>query len=358
MTTPEELEQQIAELKAENNKLRIRINDYDSSWKATRKKLEGPSLKKMLATRYNTIDSIAGKQEFSNHPLLNIPQKLRIYEFAASHGIQTPKIYKSYLHLNEVDLDELPDKFVLKSDGGASSEGVLPLRRIGKDSYQRVDGHKTFTGEEVIDFFRQAQKKGTAYGVFFAEELLEQTDGNPIPDDIKIYTMFDAVSHVHLRRVDEHGSVGRSRSRYLSADKEDLGDINPLHAIDSSVPIPDNFDELCEIALHLTRAIGLSFVRIDLYNTTRGIVLGEITRGPGPASMYIAPFDAEVGKKWLIAEARQTLEYQAGRPVGNLWGDQEYLNLYPAHSEYARQNRLLKKISCSDWCKAPGYHSL
>ena len=48
------------------------------------------------------------------------------------------------------------------------------------------------------------------------------------------------------------------------------------------------------------------FLRVDLYDTSRGIVFGEFTPGPGPRSGFNAEWEARLAKRWL--EAAKTRE--------------------------------------------------
>jgi hypothetical protein len=58
-------------------------------------------------------------------------RKLWVHAFATSHGIPVPTIYALGERPEDIRLGNLPEGFVIKSDGGTSSRAVIPLRRVG-----------------------------------------------------------------------------------------------------------------------------------------------------------------------------------------------------------------------------------
>ena len=72
----------------------------------------------------------------------------------------------------------------------------------------------------------------------------------------------------------------------------------------------------------LSAAVPLPFVRVDLYGTTKGIVMGEITLLPGGNQHYIPVQDARLGKMWEEAEMRLQIDLaRNGRPFRNIAGE-------------------------------------
>ncbi len=78
---------------------------------------------------------VAAQDEEKIHPHSRLSLKLRNYELALSHGIEIPRILASWLNPHQIRLDDFPEFFVLKSDGGASGAGVLPLQRVSDDGF-------------------------------------------------------------------------------------------------------------------------------------------------------------------------------------------------------------------------------
>ena len=163
------------------------------------------------------------------------------------------------------------------------------------------------TSAEIVERLSAAASAKRAWGPYFAEELPSQPEGGPIPDDVKIYAAYGRILQVLIRRVTEHGNESSVRYKYVTASGDDLGAITNTRALDATVPIPDTLHEMVEVAEHLSIAVGLPFCRIDLYNTTWGVFLGEITRTPGGAQTYILEHDRWMGEQWLLAQAELEL---------------------------------------------------
>jgi len=299
---------------------RLQLIYHRDTLRRTRARLEGPSFHRELQSLKNFGIAMAQADPGATHPMRQLSHKLRVYDFAASHGVPIPKVFATWQSLSDIDLGILPEAFVLKSDGGAASHGVLPLRRVTAETYMAVDGARTFTSAEVVERFAQAAMAKKTWGAYFAEELLEQPDGGPIPDDVKVYVAYGRVLQILLRRVTEHGAESAVTYKYVTAAGEDLGAVTNTRALDATIPVPDTLPDMVHAAKHLSMAIGLPFCRVDLYNTTRGVVLGEVTRTPGGPQTYVLAHDRWMGEQWLLARADLELDIQRGRSCGMLYG--------------------------------------
>ncbi|ANS79302.1 hypothetical protein SGUI_1906 [Serinicoccus hydrothermalis] len=291
-----------------------------------------------------------------HHPLRHLPFKLRNYRLAASHGIPVPRVLGVWPDAAQIDLDALPDDVVLKSDGGAGSHGVLPLRRVADGSYETIDGVRQLTSEEVRGHFVDRAARGRISGPFFAEEVLRQPGGGPIPDDVKINVSYGEVQHVMLRRVARHGHLRSMGFRYVDAEGADLGAVMIGRDSDESIPPPEDLDEMVRIAGHLSRAVGLPFVRVDLYGTERGVVLGELTRTPGGRQPFRPHHDEKMGLGWEAGASRLELDLMAGRPPGILHGEHPMPDLYPeGHVSRSAEPGPWAPlvVPCERWCGTP-----
>lgn len=328
------------------------LSDYKRTLRGQRRRMEDPSFHKQLQSYKNLISVLGSSDDFQNHPLRGIPHKLKMYEFAASHGIKVPEIFEVWNNASGIILQTLPDEFVLKSDGGSSSRGVIPLRRVSQDCYERIGSGETYTEKEVREEFIEGSRRGLAYGCIFAEEMIHQRgySRSPIPDDIKIYSAYGKTMMVMLRQVSGTGSSAGIARRYLSADGTDLGAVSETALVDDGIVVPENLPDLISVANHLSSAIGIPFCRVDLYSSTRGILFGEITRAPGDTQLYTLEHDRFLGRMWLEAEARLQMDMQRGRPAGSLWGLKRFMNLYPERDAESRIRRVMNFQACRDWC--------
>ena len=343
----DELDAEVARLTEELKTAREKLIDYPETrnqltyhretLRRTRARLEGPSFHRELQSLKNYGIAMAQMDPESTHPMRQLSHKLRVYRFAASHGVATPQVLGIWRSPSQIVLDALPERFVLKADGGAASQGVLPLQRNATDAFTTIDGSRSLDSSEVIDFFEEAATAKQVWGSFFAEEFLEQP-GSPgiIPDDVKIYVAYGRVLQVLLRRVGEHGKEATVTYKYVTEYGDDLGFITTTRPIDPSIPVPETLRHMVDIAQHLSRAIGLPFCRVDLYNTTRGVVLGEVTRTPGGAQTYQLEHDRWMGEEWLLARAELEMDILKGRPAKALFGAKTLTNADDAANHTVR----------------------
>lgn len=286
------------------------------------------------------------------HPYRQLKCKLRNYRFAVSHGVGVPKVLGAWSSLHQIELDPLPDEFALKSDFGSNGRGVMLLRRTGRDAFLVVNEGRTVTFQEIVAHFAEHERAGRVAGPYFAEELLARQDGL-LPVDVKIYAFYGGLGQVLLRRVSEVGDAIETRYKFLGSAGEDLGDVAPEFKRDATIPTPDTFPEMLEVARHLSRALGVPFCRIDLYDTPEGIVLGELTLTPGGPHVYPDDHDAGMGASWRDASLKRDLDLIAGRPFGILHGTVERVNFYPEdHVSHAADPGSwgITEVPCSVWC--------
>lgn len=249
------------------------------------------------------------------HPRRRLLQKLHNYELARSYGIATPTVLGTWARIDDVAWDTLPDRFVLKSNRGYSGRGVFPLERVG-EQLRLVGTDHVVTAGDLAEHFRSTRGLKSPY---FAEQMLPGT-GAVLPDDVKIYAFYGEVADVLLRRVRRPGSVEAVSYRFVDADGADLGQVQENHAHDPDISIPRDLVHMVGAARLLSRAVPVPFVRVDLYQTTEGIVLGELTPLPGSSDSFTQEHDRYLGALYDDAEGRLNLDLARGRPYEVTFG--------------------------------------
>ena len=311
-----------------------------------------PSFRRNLINLRRDVELLRTIDRDVYHPVLQIPRKLRNYRLAASHGIAVPEVLGVWGDLEDLDLSGMPERFVLKSELGAGGHGVFPLRRLDHDRFALIGGGTGHTRESLIEAYRA---KASTFGPWFAEGFLVQRQaGEEIPDDIKIYANYGQATMVLLRRMARHADLGSARYRYVDGHGTDLGpDISPSQKIDPTIPLPEPFDEFIKVAEHLSRAMAVPFIRVDIYDTVDGPVLGELTRAPGGRQRYRRDQDIAMGLAWDEAKWRLDMDVINGRPLRNLHGLHQSRNYYPedhlSHSDDPKGWEVLR-ADCSTWC--------
>lgn len=254
------------------------------------------------------------------HSAWHLSNKLRMYDFARSHGVSTPRVLNRWSRIEDIDLESLPTEFVLKSTGGSTGHGVIPLRRSA-GAYEVVGEGATLSAAAILDRVRDARDRKRTYGTYFAEELLASSASpDSIPDDVKIYCFYGRPGQVLLRRVQSVNDQESVLSKYLDPEGNDLGDVTSSRRLAADITTPDEITKMVEIAAHLSREIGLPFCRVDLYGIDGDVKLGEITRAPGGEQQYTSAHDEMLGSAWLDAQLRLDIDLINGRRPGILFG--------------------------------------
>lgn len=346
-----------AEARTRVQRLTEELRSAEQLARSERLRRRAPSFEALLSA-YSAQHSAALKhRDRSLSPMAQIPYKLRNYSLAQSHGVRTPRISGVWSIPEEVNLSAVTaERIVLKGDGGHSAQGVFPLERVN-DGWRSLDGAIRFNGDvpppEVLGPLSRARAP------FFAEEFLESPSGWAIPEDVKLYCAYGEVLQVYVMRSSSDGSMERETfsSRFFDAHGESFGEIRRGLRYDTGIEAPSQLPELVEAARHLSRAVGLPFIRVDMYATRTGPVLGELTSVPsGGQQSYTQGHDQLMGQAWVDADAALERDLMLGRPFGTLYGDAEYTWMYPeAPDKTSKQypdNWSRRRVRCSEWCAA------
>ena len=271
---------------------------------------------------FTKIFSKYRKNQFE-HRSVRIPvpywaiDKLSVEKFCVENNIPSPRILKKWKEPEELDLDALPDEFVLKPSNLNTSRGVMVLERRG-DTFHDYFAERDLTAAEIKSeqqeiFERVAQDEPHRLKRYhlIAEERL--TDGDGVLDvatDFKFWVFGDEILYIFMKEEGKHEKL-----RFCSYDgnfsplppENDL--TSPLPGSEYIAPMelsPAEKKEMSNLALHVAKLVGSTFVRVDLYHTADGPKLGEIT--PVPASpfngkyfRFTPQFERVIGEKWIQA---------------------------------------------------------
>jgi hypothetical protein len=238
--------------------------------------------------------------------------KTKMSEFAAKLGLRVPKTLAAYDNAEELSFDGLPDRFVIKPTEWWSMRGVMVLVRDGDRFYDRL--HKlSLTAEEIRREQRKHQlewKLNNNLCRTIVEEMIVD-EGGPdlIPFDYKCYTFDGDVRFID--QDDRNGTLPRVAfyyddfcpmpiSRFLEPKFERI-ELGPHR-------VPKCWEAILDAASKLSIALETPFVRVDMYASDQGPVVGELTPTPGPPLHGMWTFqrwyDEELGRAWSRAAAR------------------------------------------------------
>ncbi len=236
------------------------------------------------------------RSRYDRNPMFVVIQdKYRVKEFAQARGVRSSELFHVTDKPETIPFDSLPANCFIKANHGCKWN---ILRKDGEfyhyDDGDDLIGRKNFNErkldrQQVIDFCREwlqttYSKREWAYSqikpVIMVEELLEQYGGGELID----YRCFTFKGHVAAVYVDSATYSINHQKIFVDTEwnefklniKEDVPHVLP--------PKPDNFSEIVSAAQRLAQ--DFDFIRVDLFNTTRGITLGEMSVYPmGGASL-------------------------------------------------------------------------
>ena len=230
-----------------------------------------------------------GLHDFDNpHPVDVICYKLKGIEFAKKHNVKTAEIYGIYNNIDDVNWDNLPKEFVIHPQKGSVSLGVYVLV-----NYYDLMRKKYYKIPELIKEYKSDNR--------YSKELwIEELISNPLPQEFKFYMFNNQIGTItQFERNNKPKLV-----KFWTADwKNENHNVtvlrNKSYMLENRLRKPINPNKLKDIAMRLSKAIKYPFVRIDLFDTLRGVYLNEITPHPSQTVwLFTEELDKRMGKMW------------------------------------------------------------
>ena len=170
---------------------------------------------------------------------------------------------------NEIDFDQLPDQFVLKTTNGGGGDVVICKDKSKFDKGEAVNQLNKGLKKKIYMRYREWPYKNVCPRII-AEKYMNDENG-----ELKDYKFFCFNGDVKCIQVDYDRFVEHHRNMY-DADWNLL----PFTIMyppkkDFVIEKPQNFDKMIEIAKSLSKEF--PHVRVDLYNISGNIYFGELT---------------------------------------------------------------------------------
>lgn len=201
----------------------------------------------------------------------------------------------TWSRFEEIDFDMLPNKFVLKTNNGGGSSGVIICKDKTlldkKTAKQKLDNSLK---QNIYQFLREWPYKDVEPKIL-AEELLEDFGPHGLMD----YKVFCCEGEPRMVKVNYDVATDYHVSWY-DLDWNKIEGTTIFDPIDNSVDIarPALLDELLDKSRILSK--GTHFLRVDFYCVNGGLRFGELTFFPGSGFEPFEPdtFDIEIGQ-WI-----------------------------------------------------------
>lgn len=217
--------------------------------------------------------------------------KIRVRDFYGKMGYNQylPKIYGSWMRPEEIDFNELPDAFALKTNHGCGNHYICKNRC-------------ELNIEKAIITINRALK--TKYGlaemqyksidpIVYCEEYID--DGSEdLPNDYKFMSVDGEVKCILVVTERRDGAY---KLMTYSKGWEELDYVKPYYISRKKIEKPKNLTLMINIAEHISEMF--EFVRVDFYDLGNKIYLGELTFTPqgGIMSYFTNQAIREMGRK-------------------------------------------------------------
>ena len=225
--------------------------------------------------------------------------KYRVREYIRQKGLEEHlvSLYAAYDRAEDIDLDALPDKFILKTTNG-SGTNILCRDKSKLNKEELVAAVEGFLKQSSSSAGREWPYAHVVPKII-VEQLLEDPDSvDGSVNDYKFLCFNGKPEYVVL-------DVGRfthhTRNIYDTSWK-DLHITSDCPCSDQVFDKPDTLDEMLKVAQVLCE--DFPAVRVDLYSVQGKVYFGELTFFPWSGYVQYTPdaFDFEMGKKFVLPD--------------------------------------------------------
>ena len=241
------------------------------------------------------------KLNYKNPLMPRCSDKYMVREYVRSKGLGhiLTDLYDVFECPEDIRLDQLPEKFVLKLSNGSGTnllctdKSQLAESEVIREFQKFVFKVKANLGREWP--YMEAKPR------IIAEQLLEdEAHINNAVNDYKIFC-YDGKPEYIICISDRYSD----RCNHLVYDTEwnKIRVASEGARLDEDAPKPENLQEMLEVAAKLSE--DFPFTRIDLYSLENRIYFGEITFYPWSGYMEFEPeeFDYVLGEKFTLRKS-------------------------------------------------------
>lgn len=255
------------------------------------------------------------RMRHDRNPLFVVIQdKYAVKEYAQQRGVRSAEQYFVTDRPETIPFDELPDNCFIKANHGCKWNIYCKNREFfyysdGEDLIGRKNFSKhKLTREQVIEYCNDWLKTVYSHSEWayihippkiMVEEVLEQYGGGELID-YRCFTFHGVVKAVYVDSATY--SVNHQKifvdANWKEFPLKNLSEVEP-HVLPE---MPEHFKEIISSAERLAK--DFDFVRVDLYDTTRGVTLGEMSLyHNGGTTLQPTPdkdFNKWLGDQWAL----------------------------------------------------------
>lgn len=241
------------------------------------------------------------KLNYKNPVMPQCSDKYMVREYVKDKGLGhiLTELHDVFERPEDIRLDSLPDKFVMKLSNGSGTNLLC------KDKSKLVESDVIREFQEFV--FKVKANLGREWPYMQAkpriivEQLLEdESHINNAVNDYKIFC-YDGKPTYIICISDRYSD--RCNHLVYDTDWNKIQVASEGARLDEDAPKPENLQEMLDVAAKLSE--DFPFARIDLYSLGNRIYFGEITFYPWSGYMEFEPeeFDFILGEKFVLNEA-------------------------------------------------------
>lgn len=239
-----------------------------------------------------------------------LEDKVVLYDFCLDKLIPTPKIYHIFESPEKIDLKKvIPNDFVIKPSFDSSSRGVMVLSREDDRFFNSLSGNYLKT-KDIINYqkkyFFENRNKGNK--IIIQEKVYDFESNYKVPRDFKFYAFNGEIALILVIDRNYKPAISLWYDENFQPITDDrVKCISPYARTLTYYTPPTEFKVLKDFAIKISKLIRSPFASIDIYHSTYGPMLGEVTLTPGGiyyGQHYILSDKQEfiMGKMWLKAK--------------------------------------------------------
>lgn len=227
------------------------------------------------------------KLYYRNPIMKQCVNKYAVREYVKSKGLEDKlvKLYAHYDRVEDVDWEELPDRFVIKTQHGGGGLNVIVVPDKNKITKEEMVSRLAFSSQ------RTGKKSGgrewsyweIPTGIVIEELLINRENPEAGVNDYKFFCYNGKPKYII---VDIDRYIGHKRNFY-DLSWNDLHIISDCPPADRDIPRPDNLNEMLKVAEMLSE--DFPFVRVDLYSVDGKVYFGELTFYPWSGYVQFTP---------------------------------------------------------------------
>lgn len=271
------------------------ISDEKAIKKYYRKKSKGNILNLKNPKRFS--EKLQWYKLYDRNPLMQIcadKNNVRKYISDLGYGHLLNEQYGAFEHVEDIDFDRLPNKFVMKAAHGSGWNIIVKDKnKLNKKKAKML--MRSWLKQDTSWSGREWVYKDMPRSIVI-EKYLEDETG-----ELRDYKFFCFNGQPRFMQLEVGRNTAHNTRNFYDMDWKLMPFGKELpHNPNLNVPKPTLFDEMKKIAENLCKPF--QFVRVDLYQAKGKVYFGELTFFPAGGAPDFVPdqYDEIVGDMWEL----------------------------------------------------------